>query len=286
MEPIRLEVTANDTLQAHHYPAHAPVRRNRSVIVGPATAVPQTVYIKFCQYLAEQGFDVLCFDYRGIGQSFSGDIRDYRDIGFSAWAEHDYPAVIDHMHARHPGQPLYIVGHSVGGWMPGATSASHRIDGILGIAALSAHWPLMARPQRYWHWFAWHAVVPVTTALLGYWPGWAGLKMDLSATLGREFAAWAKSPGFVFDATQFDARGNAEKFTGQLHLLQIDDDPWGTPAAVSALQPYYPNAKRNVMETVRPADFGLQKIGHLAFFRSQYRETLWPLAVARLSAFG
>lgn len=286
MKKIDIAVSGSDRLVAHLFPAAPEIKRGRSVIVGPATAVAQTYYFKFCQYLAEQGFDVLTFDYRGVGQSRTGTIGNYADIGFSDWAEHDYPAVIEAMHAWHPSQSLYIVGHSVGGWMPGATRASHRIDGILGVAALSAYWPLMARPHRYGHWLTWNTLVPLTTRVLGYWPGWAGLKTDLSAKLGREFAQWAQLPGFLFDAPQFDARGNAEKFTGQLFLLQIADDAWGTPEAVSALQPHYPNAKSNLMETLKPADFGLKQIGHLNFFRSAHRETLWPHALARLLAFG
>jgi predicted alpha/beta hydrolase len=286
METLTIRVSGNDQLLAQHYPAHAATRLFRSVIVGPATAVAQTYYTKFCTYLAEQGFDVLSFDFRSVGQSLQRPIRDYADIGFSDWAEHDYPAVIDAMHALHPNQPLYIVGHSVGGWMPGATHASHRIDGILGVAALSAYWPLMSRPHRYGHWLTWNTLVPMTTALLGYWPGWAGLTHDLPAKLGREFAQWAQMPGFLFDAPQFDARGNAGKFNGHLHLYQISDDAWGTPEAVSALQPHYPNAKSNVMETLVPADFGSKKIGHLDFFRSAHRDSLWPHAVKRLKAFG
>lgn len=286
MQKIEILVTENTALIAHYFPAAPQHRRGRSVIVGPATAVAQTYYFKFCAYLAEHGFDVLTFDYRGVGQSKHGPIRAYADVGFSDWAEYDYPAVIEAMHARHPQQALYIVGHSVGGWMPGATRASHRIDGILGVAALSAYWPLMARPYRYGHWLTWNTVVPATIALLGYWPGWAGLSHDLPAKLGREFAQWAQLPGFLFDAPQFDARGNAARFSGHLHLLQIADDPWGTPAAVSALQPHYPHAASNVMECVRPADFGIKRIGHLDFFRSAHRERLWPYALARLVEFG
>ncbi|MBP6299028.1 MAG: alpha/beta fold hydrolase [Arenimonas sp.] len=286
MEMIRIQVASDDELIAHLFPASTETRRGRSVIVGPATAVAQTYYIKFCTYLAEQGFDVLSFDFRSVGQSMNRAIRDYNNVGFSDWAEHDYPAVIDFMHTQFPNQPLYVVGHSVGGWMPGATRASHRIDGILGVAALSAYWPLMARPHRYGHWLTWKTLVPITTALLGYWPGWAGLTHDLPAKLGREFAQWAQSPDFVFDATQFDARNHAANFKGHLHLYQISDDAWGTPAAVSALQGHYPNAKSNVMETLRPDDFNAKTIGHLSFFRSAHRDTLWPHAVARLTAFG
>lgn len=283
---IRIAVDGDDALTAHRFDAAPATRRGRSVIVGPATAVAQTYYFKFCAYLAEQGFDVLTFDYRSVGQSKLRPIREYADIGFSDWAEHDYPAVIEYMHTAFSGQPLYIVGHSVGGWMPGATRASHRIDGLLGIAALSAYWPLMARPHRYGHWLIWNTLVPATTKLLGYWPGWAGLKHDLPATLGREFAQWAQLPGFLFDAPQFDARGNAARFTGHLHLYQIADDAWGTPEAVSALQAHYPNAASNVMETLQPADFGAKAIGHLDFFRSVHRDTLWPHALNRLQGFG
>lgn len=286
MEKIDIAVSANDALIAHVFPAAPAAKRGRSVVVGPATAVAQTFYFKFCQYLADQGFDVLSFDFRSVGQSLQRPIRDYAGIGFSDWAAYDYPAVIDAVHNLYPGQPLYIVGHSVGGWMPGATRASHRIDGILGVAALSAYWPLMARPYRYGHWLTWNTLVPITTSLLGYWPGWAGLTHDLPAKLGREFAQWAQMPGFLFDAPQFDARGNAARFTGHLHLYQIGDDVWGTPQAVSALQPHYPNAKTNVMETLKPADFGTKKIGHLDFFRSAHRDTLWPHALARLTGFG
>lgn len=286
MEMHKVKVGGDDILVAHVFKASSEARRNRSVIVGPATAVAQTYYIKFCKYLAEQGFDVLSFDFRSVGQSLNRSIKDYKDIGFSDWAEHDYPAVIEYMHTQFPNQPLFIVGHSVGGWMPGATRASHRIDGILGVAALSAYWPLMSRPHRYGHWFTWKTLVPITTSLFGYWPGWAGLTHDLPAKLGREFAQWAQSPGFVFDAPQFDARANATNFKGHLHLYQLSDDAWGTPEAVSALQTHYPNAKTNVMETLIPSDFATKSIGHLNFFRSVHRDTLWPHAVARLTEFG
>ena len=103
---------------------------------------------------------------------------------------------------------------------------------------------------------------------------------------GSSVDAVAATITVLEDAPQFNARGNAAKFNGHLHLYQIADDVWGTPEAVSALQPHYPNAKTNVMETLEPADFGSKKIGHLDFFRSAHRDTLWPHAVERLKAFG
>lgn len=123
METLRLALPGGDALLAQLYRAAPECRRGRSVVVAPATAVPQTYYAPFCRYLAEQGFDVIGFDFRGVAQSRLRPIREYADIGFSDWATQDYPAVIGRMHALFPAQPLYIVGHSVGGWMPGVTQA-------------------------------------------------------------------------------------------------------------------------------------------------------------------
>ncbi len=145
MQNIEIAVGKDDRLIGHLFPAEPAWRKGRSVIVGPATAVPQTFYYNFCRYLAGHGFDVLTFDFRSVGQSKLRPIRDYADIGFSSWAEQDYPAVIEWMHAHHEGQPLYIVGHSVGGWMPALTRASSRIDGWHARTAISiglpgVHW--------------------------------------------------------------------------------------------------------------------------------------------------
>ncbi len=46
------------------------------VLLCPATGVPQSYYFKFCTWLSEQGYDVLVFDYRGIGKFLHGHVRD------------------------------------------------------------------------------------------------------------------------------------------------------------------------------------------------------------------
>src|SRR5205085_9724555 len=47
----------------------------RAALIMPATGVPQSYYAKYAAYLAERGFTVLTFDYRGIGRSRDGDVR-------------------------------------------------------------------------------------------------------------------------------------------------------------------------------------------------------------------
>ena len=48
---------------------------DRAALIMPATGVPQSYYAKYAAYLADRGFRVLTFDYRGIGRSGNGDVR-------------------------------------------------------------------------------------------------------------------------------------------------------------------------------------------------------------------
>jgi predicted alpha/beta hydrolase len=282
MQKIKINIQQNDHLVATLFPAATEQKLHRSVIVGPAAAVSQTYYEKFCHYLADAGFDVISFDFRGVGQSKLRDIRDYRDVGFVEWIEHDYPAVVDYMLENFPAQPLFIVGHSAGGWIPGISQISHRISGILGVGVLSAYWRLMSPRVRYLHWFAWRFLIPISVKLRGYWPGIVGLNVNMPAAFATQFGRWALNPEFVFSETSFKPLANAERFTGHLHLLQISDDPWGTPAAVQSVYQRYSKAKTRRMETIDPKQFNLKSIGHFSFFRSQHRDTLWAHLLQQL----
>src|SRR5262249_14510456 len=86
----------------------------RVVLVNSATAVPRRIYRGFGTYLAERGFAVLTYDYRGIAGSrpraFKGFEARMRD-----WAALDVTAAIDHMRTVWPAAMLAVVGHSFGG---------------------------------------------------------------------------------------------------------------------------------------------------------------------------
>ena len=45
------------------------------VIINPALAVPQTYYAHFAEFIAENNYTVVTFDYRGIGQSIDPAIH-------------------------------------------------------------------------------------------------------------------------------------------------------------------------------------------------------------------
>jgi predicted alpha/beta hydrolase len=82
-----------------------------TIIVAGATGVAQRFYRRFAEYAALGKFDVVTFDYRGLGGSAPPDLRAF-EMRFRDWAQLDLDAVI---RSVKDDRPLYIVGHSYGG---------------------------------------------------------------------------------------------------------------------------------------------------------------------------
>src|SRR5262245_43703141 len=78
-----------------------PPRPWRAALISPATAVPRKIYRGFATFLAENGFAVLTYDYRGIGDSRPASLRGFR-ARMRDWAALDVRAAIDHAQRRFP----------------------------------------------------------------------------------------------------------------------------------------------------------------------------------------
>ena len=93
-------------------PTHAPV------LLCPATGVKQHFYLRFAAWLAEQGHDVLVFDYRGIGLSLQGQLQDCRAT-LAEWGQQDQVAALNWLVQRTGRDQVLMLGHSAGGQMIG-----------------------------------------------------------------------------------------------------------------------------------------------------------------------
>src|SRR5205823_4768419 len=96
-----------------------PASRPRgAVVIASALGVPRGFYGAFAGYLAEGGLATLRFDYRGIGGSLRGPLRQC-DATYHSWGEQDLAGALRFLRERHPSAPLLLVGHSVGGQLLG-----------------------------------------------------------------------------------------------------------------------------------------------------------------------
>lgn len=270
-----LELVAADgyRLAAHLWPAAG--EAEAVVVINPATAVKAEYYHRYAAFLATHGLAVLTYDYRGIGASRRGSLRRWRQISKLDWGRLDCDAALRHARRSFPDRPLYLVGHSIGGLLLGLAPSAGLVGRALTVGAQYAYWRDYG-PGKPLMWLRWHLLMPLLTALCGYFParrlGW---HEDLPAGAAYE---WARRPATLEAAYGVrPGEGVLRHFAemrGDLLAIGVEDDPFGTPAALERLLAYYRNARRQHVR-IAPAAIGVAAIGHFAWFNSRFHDTLW-----------
>ena len=200
----------------------------------------------------------------------------------SDWAAQDIAAAVAWMRERYHGMPFAYVGHSFGGQALGLLPNNTEISRALLIAAQAGYWKLMTSPERYRVYALLNFIGLPLTRTLGYMPGKAGLGMDLPKDAFLQWVSWVMSPRYLFDS-KLEALQNFPKYQGALRALCLSDDPWATRPAVELLCAGFTSIKPEII-TVTPADTGVTSIGHMGFFRTEHRDTLWRGAAEWIQA--
>ena len=238
----------------------------KPVLIMPATGVPQSYYARFAAYLAERGFSVLTFDYRGIGRSRNGDLRKMA-ARMRDWALLDAAAAL-----RHLASEVLVVGHSFGGQALGLLEAG-RIRGALLVGSQSGYWGNWPPLGRLWMWPTTHLALDGATRLFGYFPGSRlGFGEDLPPGVATEWAAWCRHPTYLVGA--LGAEDAYARVHAPLRAYAMTDDAFAPLPAVEALGRLYPNSRWETRR-VAPRELGVDSIGHFGFFRDRFRDSLW-----------
>lgn len=253
------------------------------IIVGPATAAPQPYYRKFAEYLAQyKDFDVLTFDYRGVGRSLIGPVSQTQ-YAMSDWGALDLEAVINWADKRY--DKIFMVGHSVAGQIFPIAKNAKRISAAYFVGSQSAyqgHWSGFNRLQIL---IFWHILIPFCTLIFDHLPGWTfGGQIGLSKQAAREWRTWGLHPqGILKDNALVVQKFGAIK--GHLHFVAIEDDRKLAPSeAVHALMHTYSNAITSY-QFIRPSDLGVKRIGHFGFFKRSNRQKLWSMPAMFFTQF-
>ena len=266
----------------HLTPASGPARA--AVVVAPAMGVHQRFYARFARHLAAQGFAVLTFDYRGIGDSAPPRLRGF-PASIHTWGEQDLGGVLAWLRAAHPGAPLLMVGHSVAGQLLGFAPGADGLAGVLLVGSQSGYWGLWpSRLGRAAMWLFWHAVVPPLSALLGRLPMRAfGQGEDLPGGVAAQWARWGRHPLYLGQLVQERGLTGHARLPAPMRFVAVADDSYAPPPTVEALMRHYP-AARAELRVVHPHEAGARAVGHFGFFQGRFRDSLWAEAVAWLDA--
>lgn len=272
-----LTLTASDgyPLAATRFEPSPDNRRPAGIVIGSALGVPRYFYFKFARFLAENGFPVLTFDYRGIHESRVGN-RMGSDMKMEDWGRQDIEAALKRMLEDGETGKLLYVGHSCGGQLVGLARSSERIDAMVFVAAQSGYWKHWDRPYRWGLWAVWQ-LLPALATVFDYLPTrLLGISsVDLPAGVARQWATWGKTPCYLFDPSHRIETDRYRRFRVPLLSFVIEDDPfYAPPASVEALLEEYPNADIE-RRHVAPSDYRQSRIGHFGFFRDKFKDTIW-----------
>lgn len=281
MQPITIACHDGYPLGGHFWPASATPHRG-TVIINPATGVLARYYHYYARFLAEHGFAAITYDYRGIGLSRPHSLKN-DGIRWLHWGSLDFDAVVRWARHRDPSGSLMVVGHSIGGFLPGFAATASHIDRMLTMGAQYAYWRDYDRASRAHLFLKWHIAMPVITAALGYFPGrklgWLedlpkGVAHEWSFRKARMEASYPKS----------DRQTILERFAAvkaPILAVGLTDDELGTPQAIRRALSYYTGSPRQQI-LLTPEDFGKPTVGHFDLFHTRHLDTFWKSSLSWL----
>ncbi|MEV0894589.1 alpha/beta fold hydrolase [Promicromonospora sp. MEB111] len=242
------------------------------VAIAPAMAMPMRFYRHTAVWLAERGFAVLTFSYRGSEPELYGPLRDSTVTALDWY--HDAEAAAAHARARADadGVPLTWVGHSFGGQSLGFL-ADVGVDRCVMVTS-GTGWRGKAAPTiRTWSPLLWRVIAPTATALVGYYPG-RRLRIldDLPGGVMRQWGRWCLHPDYLFSELP-ELRDRFAKVETPVAALWTADDELISPESIRYWSREFPGTEVELVE-MRAADHGLTRIGHSGFFRPK-RAVLW-----------
>ncbi|PVZ66366.1 alpha/beta hydrolase family protein [Pelagibaculum spongiae] len=275
INPIQITTRDGFLLAASEY---LPQQENGvALLISPAMGIPRSYYHHFASWLAKQGFVVMSYDYRGMGDSknIESNLAQRKSLRLTDFGEQDLRAGLDWLSKQHNQLRLMTIGHSLGGQILGLADNNGLAEKSLVIASGSGYWKLYSPLLRIKMWLVMFGIMPLVTIVRGQFPGkLLGGGDDLPRSIALSWAAWCRNPHYVSDQRKQPIRThyNQQK---QMRFIAISDDTDFAPmACVKALQSFY-QAESSELLLLNPKDYQAGKIGHFGFFRRNMPQKLW-----------
>jgi predicted alpha/beta hydrolase len=250
---------------------YEPDKPNEKIIViAPGVGMTQEYYRLVARFFAQHGFIVGTFDYRGMGKSAPEKLNGY-EANMHQWAVQDINAVLLHVKHNYPGREIIYIGHCMGGEIIGLAPASQYVNKMILVSSALTCEKLYPWNRRVLLMFS-KTKARVISWLLGYAPANKKRKRQrLPKGVYMQLANWCDNPNGLFDAFPDN---NYRKINVPLLAYTFTDDWYCPPKAVKELLSHFANASITWYH-LRPKDIGLKQVGHIDFFNTSMRSTLW-----------
>lgn len=248
------------------------------VLIAPATGITQGFYKNFAKHLSAQGYDVMSFDFRGIGASLHGKLKD-STASIADWGVYDLPAAIDMLLAKTGADRLILIGHSAGAQLLGVAHNHHRVAKLISIAGSTGYVPQLSGRTRLLAPVMFDVIFRLSSLTLGYGATkFIGMGENLPKQVARQWREFCQSGQYIKSAIGKSVRDDYhDQIDCEMVAFYAIDDEIATEANVRDLFALYPRASVSY-HRLNPADFGFSDIGHMKLFRSSH-QALWALVL-------
>jgi len=255
-----------------------PAAIKSAVLIAPATGIKRQFYSAFANYLSENGFAVLTFDNRGIGQSIQGSINS-GNASLSNWGLLDMTAALQYLKDEFPTKDYHLIGHSAGGQLVGLMENAKDLKSMFNFGSSSGSLKYSKYPFRLKSSFWLNFYIPVSNLLFGHTKSqWVGMGEPLPKNVGREWTRWCSGKGYV--NVDLGSRIK-EHLYDELELnsmwVHATEDDIANYENVKDMIRVYSKINAEIV-SISPEEQGFKDIGHMKFFSKKKRK-LWELAV-------
>jgi predicted alpha/beta hydrolase len=239
------------------------------IALNAGTCIKRNFYQTFCNWLALQNYDVINYDYRGVGGSSPMNLEGFK-ASIVDWGRNDIAGVIDWVVTQYPNQKRYMIGHSMGGQVLGLADNINQLDKIVTLAASYGNWKNYTIPRRYKTGFFWATLIPLTTIKHGYFPA-QKYNMGENWPKGVAWNWWAWCLRRIPHSTILDNK-EIPHFYKQtkvpISAYFFTDDELATKRTIPHYQHDFANAPLEI-KRLHPEMIGVKKIGHMGVFKKK-----------------
>ena len=247
-----------------------------TIIISAATGVRKEFYISFARFLIHNGYRVLLYDYRGIGESAPYDMKNSR-IFLHEWGTQDMNAVLNYLVIKRGYSGIIWLGHSIGAQLVGLLENIHHVRKVISVNAAVGYWGYFPFPMKLMMWLLWRVVGPVMIKVYGYGVmkkiGW-GENLPPNALM--EWRSWCLSKSYYTDFLKGQIRSDRfYNFTTPITAIYTSDDYIANDKTAPLMMQFFPNAPFRLIK-LEVEKYTGRKVGHTGIFRKRFETALWP----------
>jgi len=245
-----------------------------AILFGPATGIKRQFYTGMATFLAENGYAVLTFDNRGIGESLNGTIKQ-SDASLQCWGEQDMPAALNALQQAFPDTQYHFIGHSAGGQLLGLMHNAHQLSSIYNYACSSGSlrnmkMPYYAKAQLFMNVF-----IPVSNLIFGHTKSQLmGMGEPLPSAAASQWRQWCNGQGYIKTVL---GKSIVQHYYDDIDVpsmwVNATDDDIAITENVRDMISVFSKMQAQTL-TLHPQEHDLKEIGHMRFF-SRKSQPLW-----------